>query len=267
MRIEVLTADQHPLQHDLTAFGFANPALPSVSNVESALNAIVAVLYPNTKDAVATPLDLPLVGNTLYDYRIVTDDGDGKAAGYRWEQREGDVAAKWYKIYDLDWGEGSVLMKFKTVADDAYVVRLGHDDRDSDGDALAGDLAGQHIYGGLSANTHLTLHANAGDGVGANTGFIQFDDHVRPTADDAVSLGTTLRRFARLYLRTSAHIDTVTVGSNLLGTSGLITDSTGEISFDNENLVTTGTFGSGAITSTVNANTLVLSDEIGRAHV
>lgn len=266
-RFQIWNSQQHPYKHRLNEFPFFNPALPpgTVYNAEQAMNWIFAVLYPNTKDAVNTVGDLPLVGNSLNDYRVVLDDGDGKAASYRWEQREGDITPKWYKIYDMDWGEQSILSNFLTKTQDVYVFRYGHDDVDDDGNPLAGDLAGQFIYGGASAGTHLTLYANAGDGVGPNSGYIQFGDDVRPLLDGQYTLGTAGYRFADLHaaMGTIADFDitngsivsataTIDFGVNNLDTDGFIrsgstsvsdgsiTDTTGIIDFDDEDLTTTG---------------------------
>lgn len=243
-RFQIWNQAQHPYKHPASDFEFIHPSLPGVTSLEASLNWILAVLYPNQKDAVATPGDLPAVGNSILDYRVVTDDGDGKAASYRWEQREGDVAAKWYKIYDMDWGETTILSNFLAKTQDVYVYKYGLDDRDSDGNLLAGVLAGQHIYGGDSAGTHLTLHANSGDGTGAQTGFVQLADQLRPTANDTVNLGTVTEAFKNLYLTASAVVSTMTVAT------GSITDSSGAISFGDENLSTTGTFSGGTITGT-----------------
>jgi hypothetical protein len=79
-RFEVWSQAQHPYKHTLTDFNFANPALPGVTEVNSALNWILKVLYPTAKPAVANPAALPTVGNTINDYRVVTDDGDGKGS-------------------------------------------------------------------------------------------------------------------------------------------------------------------------------------------
>jgi hypothetical protein len=151
---------QHPYKHTLGDFAYANDALPTTT-LEGALNYLVAVLYPQTQDSVADVASLPSVGNTINDYRVVLDDGDGKAASYRWEQREGDVAAKWYKVYDMDWGEDSILEQFLTKTQDLYVFRNGYDDLDYTGAAITGTFAGQRIFGGKSANTNLTLSANS----------------------------------------------------------------------------------------------------------
>ena len=78
-RFEIWNQSQHPYKHSLSEFSYTNPALPNITNVESTLNYLVAVLYPNTQDAVATVGDLPAIGNTINDYRVVLDDGDGKA--------------------------------------------------------------------------------------------------------------------------------------------------------------------------------------------
>lgn len=194
---------------------------------------LFAVLYPSTQTSVATPAALPAVGNTVNDMRVVQDDGDGSAASYRWEQREGDVAAKWYKIYDMDWGYDSILSGFLNHTQDVYTSKYGRNDIDDTGALLTGINAGQHLYGGKAASSHLTLHANSGDGTGAQTGYIQAADNVRPQVDSSVSLGTTAERWLKVWT------DDLTSGT-LTMTSGSITDSSGTISFGDENLVTTG---------------------------
>ncbi len=241
IRYKIVTPSQHLLQHDLSVISYTHDALPGVTNMQSAMNWLVAVLYPNDQPSVANPAALPAGGNTLLDYRVVDDDGDGKAAGYRWEQREGDVAAKWYKIYDLDFGMDSILSGYLAKTQDVYVYKHGYDDLDYQGNAIAGTLAGQSIYGGASASTNLTLFANAGDGVGADTGYVQFGDQVRPTSDSAISLGTTGERWLKVWTD-EIQVDTL----NIVG--AIITDSSGQISFDNDNLLTTGTLGAGVAT-------------------
>ena len=88
-RFEIYNKSQHPYVHALSDFGYFNGALPGVTNVEEALNYLSAVLYPNYVGTSATPADLPTGVDTpnpgdttpnLNDYRVVTDDGDGKQA-------------------------------------------------------------------------------------------------------------------------------------------------------------------------------------------
>lgn len=304
-RWEIWSPTQHPYKHSLNEFGFANPALPDVTNLEDAMNWMIAVLYPNSQPAVATVGDLPAAGNTINDYRIVTDDGDGKAASYRWEQREGDVAAKWYKIYDMDWGEDTILSRFENKTQNQYVYKRGLDDLDSDGVAVAGLYAGQSVYGGSSANTNLTLFANSGDGTGAGTGYVQVGDDFRPDVDDSHTLGTATERFTSGYFSTSLVQSTMTLatgsitdttgtidfsdenltttgnitGATVTGSSlvaddtsdtmtlvpGSITDTTGAVSFGAANLSTTGTLGAGVATFTDTAQTLIIDPNVGGA--
>ncbi len=233
-RVQIWNQSQHPYKHSLAEFLYVNPALPGVTNVEGALNWILAVLYPSTQPAVATPGDLPAVGNTINDYRVVTDDGDGKAASYRWEQREGEASPSWHKIYDLDFGYDSILSLFLTQTQDMYVHKRGFDDLDAAGVAVVGLYAGQTIYGGVSAGTNLTLNANSGDGVGADTGFVQIDSAFRPALHNTYDNGTTTERWKDGFYQ-----GTVTIG-NLVLTSGSITDGSGAISFGDEDLSTTG---------------------------
>lgn len=303
-RFRIFNALQHPYKHTLEDFAYTNPATGGqVSTIEGAMDWLFAVLYPQSKASVATPADLPLVGNTLNDMRVVDDDGDGKAASYRWEQREGEVSASWHKIYDMDWGVDSILQQMYLKTQDLYVSKKGYDERDSAGNPIVGLLAGAYIYGGATANTHLTFYANSGDGTGPATGYVQFGDNSRPIADNSFDFGTTALRFKKVWsyayqagtlnlqggsiTDTSGTIDfgstnltttgTLTAGGIILAsatfgtltvTSGSITDTSGAISFDNENLVTTGTFGSNVLTVTKSGQTLVFDPDIaGQANI
>lgn len=247
-RFQIWNKNQHPYSHSLSDFLFSSPALPGVTDLESALNYIIAVLYPQTKANVANVAALPLVGNTINDMRVVDDDGDGKAAAYRWEQREGEASPSWHKIYDMDWGVDSILQGMILKTQDIYVKQWGYDDLDATGTPVAGLLAGQSIYGGASAGTNLTLFANSGDGVGPNTGYVQVGDDFRPTTNATRSLGTTTERWLKVW---SAEYQAGTMNIQ----SGSITDNLGTIDFDDENLTTTGSgtfgtllLGSGSIT-------------------
>jgi hypothetical protein len=256
-RWKIFNANQHPYKHTLDDFAYTNPAIAGeVTTLEGALNWLFAVLYPQTQASVANVAALPAVGNTLNDYRVVEDDGDGSAAGYRWEQREGEVAASWHKIYDMDWGSDSILEAFQNRTQDLYVHRQGYDDLDATGTVLTGSSGGQTVYGGKTASKHLTFKANSGDGVGAATGYVQFGDNARPQADSTYSLGTTAERFLKIWT------DELTSGT-LTAIAGSITDSSGAITFDNENLSTTGTLASGTLT--VSADMIIATGSITSA--
>ena len=299
-RFRIWNMNQHPLVHNPSEFPYANPALPpgNVVNMQQAFDWLFAVLYPQTKAAVATVADLPAVGNTLNDYRVVQDDGDGKSAGYRWEQREGEAVPSWHKILDIDWGADSVLQAWQQRTQYMFAIKLGYDDLDASGAALTGIQQGQHIFGGATAGGNLSLYANSGDGAGAPTGFVQFGNNVRPMADATFSLGTTALRWLKVWTDTltagtmtigaGSIIDSsnaITFGASVLSTSatvkpgtmtlgsGSITDSSGSISFGAVNLLTTGTLGAGTttvgdltankITATVAASTLKSGSAIG----
>lgn len=255
-RFEIWNQTQHPYKHTLGDFSYVNPAAPGVSNVEGAFNWLFAVLYPNAKSSVANVAALPLVGNTLNDYRVVLDDGDGKAASYRWEQREGEVSASWHKVYDMDWGQDSILAAFQDNTQDLYVWRNGRTELDGSGSAITGLYAGQTIFGGNAANQNLTLKANSGDGVGPRTGFVQVDDNFRPAVHNTFDLGTNTFRWKDIYAQSSAVINTMSVSS------GLITDSSGAISFDNENLTTTGNITGAVVTGTTSIRALVAGQSV-----
>jgi hypothetical protein len=170
------------------------------TTVSAALDWILASLYPNTQDSVDETADLPLVGNTLNDYRVVLDDGDGLAAGYRWEQREGEASPSWHKIHDMDWSSDAILSSLQDIAQELYVFRGGRTDLDDSGNPITGTYAGQTIYGGSASGQNLTLNANSGDGVGAESGYVQSDNTIRPTSDNALDLGTITERFRDLLL-------------------------------------------------------------------
>lgn len=233
-RFQIWNQNQHPFVHNMSDFGYSNPNLPDVTNMQGALDYLVAVIYPNAKAAVATPADLPLTGNTLADYRVVNDDGDGRSAGYRWEQREGEAEPSWHKIYDVDWSMNSILTAWQGQTLGLYVQKIGHDDADETGTPISGLLAGQQIYGGASANTNLTLSANSGDGAGPQTGYVQVTDPLRPTSDLNLSLGTPSERWS------TVHTGEVKVGTTTI-TAGSITDPVvEEISFGTTNIRTDG---------------------------
>lgn len=244
-RFRILNATQHPYKHTAADFPYTSDALSGVTNIKGALDQLIAVLYPQSKAAVANQAALPLVGNSINDFRVVSDDGDGKAAGYRWEQREGEISASWHKIYDLDWGTDSILQGFLTKTQDLYVKSSGNNDIDSTGTPIAGTYAGQTIFGGTSANTNLTLKANSGDGTGASTGYVQVDDHFRPSAaTNTLDLGLTGSKWRNLWVGTKAYVGNITLED------GKMTSSSGAISFDNEDVSTTGDLSAKQITAT-----------------
>jgi hypothetical protein len=251
-RFKIFSGIQHPYSHPVSDFFYSNPALPGASTLEDTLNTLTAAIWPNYKATVATPANLPLVG-TLNDYYIVTDDGDGKSAGYVWQKI--DNVEQWIKRYDWDWSSDGLLASAINSVAPYYVHKWGRTDTDEDANPYAGDLAGQRIYGGDQANQHLTLYANSGDLVG-NSGFIQFGDSTRPLVDSSFSLGTNDYRFSNVYT------DGLTSGT-LIVTSGSITDSSGAISFGNENLSTTGSVSGNTLGATTSATISTLSFSTG----
>lgn len=281
-RFRIFNQSQHPYSHTIDDFVYTNPRIPGSNKIGDVLDYIVASIYPNYIGTFATQQDLPVSANSN-DYAIVSDDGDGKSAGYIWLSLDGTDA--WQKKYDENWSAEGILAEAVNRTMPMYVSKYGFDDKDAAGADLTGTSAGQHIFGGKTASTHLTLHANSGDTAGAHTGYIQLDDSVRPLADDAYSLGTPSLRFSDVYaveavlgdlVFQGAAIDSttgtvslwdndltttgdltatdgtfsgsVTVGTNLSLSSGSITDASGALSFGATNLTTTGTLASGQLT-------------------
>lgn len=227
-RFKIFNESQHPLKHDLSGLAFTSNMLPGISTLVGALDYIIAYMYPNYIGTFADPASLPVTSNPN-DYAVVTDDGDGKSAGYVWIVLEN--TGQWMKKYDVDWSTEAVLAETINRTSYMYVHKYGLDDKDATGAALTGANAGQHVYGGASAGAHLTLHANSADA--DTTGFIQLADSIRPTANDTFSLGTTGARFSNFFTTLA------TVGTLVLA-GGSITDTSGSIDFNNENLTTTG---------------------------
>jgi hypothetical protein len=242
-RWAVFNQRQHPLKHDLSEFFYSNPRLPAgFSSVSDALDYIMASLYPNYKGTAATPAGLPGVA-TNNDYWFVTDDGDGKSAGYVYTVLDG--VSQWIKRYDVDWSLEGILAETITRTQYMYVHKYGFDDHDALGVPLVGTLAGQQIFGGTLTNTNLTLNANSFD----DTGYVQTRNHFRPTTDNLVDLGTATEQFRTLRLGTSAIVGTLTLAP------ASITDSIGAISFGDENLSTTGNVS--AVTGTFSTSALI----------
>jgi len=233
-RFSIYNHSQHPLRHNLSDFTYTNPALPGVSVVTDVLDYLIAVIYPNYIGTFATPGDLPLTPNAN-DYAVVTDDGDGNSAGYVYTVI--DSVSQWTKRYDMDWSLDAILSETINKTQYMYVQKEGYDDAN-----LSGDLAGQAIYGGATANKNLTLFANSGDAVG-NSGFVQFGDNVRPLVDNTFDLGTSSKRFKDTY-SSNFHAGTTSISD------GSITDTDGLISFGSTDVTTTGDISGTNITGT-----------------
>ena len=237
-RFKIFNQGQHPYKHEVGDFAYTNATLPLALTVGDALDYLIAAMYPNFKGEVATPAALPGTG-TLNDYYIVTDDGDGKRAGYVWSYIDG--VEQWIKRFDVDWSTEGLLAHTNESIKHVYVHKWGQRDLDENAVAFAGDLAGQRIYGSTAANEHLILYANSGDAVG-NTGYVQFGDDTRPLVDSTFSSGSSTYRWLNVF-SDNLHSGTLSTAS------GSITDSSGAISFGDENLSTSGTLGCGVLTA------------------
>jgi hypothetical protein len=257
-RHRVFSQAQHPFTHNIEDIVYSHPSVTgSVTTLAQAMNHLFAVLYPTAKEAVATKADLPTTGNSIGDMRVVINDNDNKSASYRFELREGDdLPGKWYKIYDLDFSSDSILASWQNVTQDQYIQKRGRDDTDVNGDPITGVLAGQSVWGGKSANTSLNLYANSGDGNGPSTGWIQVGDNVRPIGDDKWSLGEPFNRFKHIHSK-DAFIGELSLADNA------IVSSTGEITLDDNNLLTTGVLVASHIFALSQASKLASGTSVG----
>lgn len=170
---------------------YSNNGLPgTVTSIGSTLDYIITSLFPNAKPAVATEGDLPGAGNSLNDYRIVSDyNSTGQAAGYRWTQLEGQPAPEW-NLDQLWDSNDSILQQWALDSSSLFVNENG----------MPG---GQTIHGSTLPNEDLILSANSGDGTldpNLQTGFIKLFGNTTPTDDNIFNLGKSTERFASIYL-------------------------------------------------------------------
>ncbi len=236
----------------LGALFYGNDRLPTLynGNAEAALNYIFAHLFPNYQATVANPAALPVSANPN-DYYIVSDDGDGKSAGYVWSVV--DNVGAWAKRYDVDWSYEGIYAETINRTQYMYASKYGMTDKDDSGTAITGLYAGQRIYGGDLTAQNLTFNANSADG----TGYVQTDNTFRPTSDNALDLGTSALKFRTAYLGTSLVVGTLTVGP------ASITDSSGAIDFGDEDLSTSGDLEADVITALTSVEVGTLSIQTG----
>ena len=69
-RFQIYNQNQHPYKHNLAEFAYTSNGLPGVTNVEEAVDWLIATIYPLTQSAVNLKTDLPLAG-------VVTFSGSG----------------------------------------------------------------------------------------------------------------------------------------------------------------------------------------------
>lgn len=226
---------------DLTTLSYTNPRIPAAfnGNAENVLNFLVATAFPNYKATVANPAALPGSASPN-DYYIVSDDGDGKSAGYVWVVR--DNAGGFEKKYDVDWSYEGIYSETLNRTSYVYVSKLGTTDKDASGNAVTGLYAGQKIYGGDATNQNLTFNANSAD----NTGYVQTDNIFRPTSDNVLDLGTAPLRWKTGRFATSVLVGTLTIQP------GSISDSGGTLSFGSNAISTTGSITGNSLSITTN---------------
>lgn len=254
-RWAVFTQRQHPYRHDLTEFFYSNPAVPlPVNNTKEALDYLFGVIYPNYIGTYDTPADLPVTANAN-DYAVVTDDGDGKSAGYVWLVLNG--VAGWNKKYDVDWSMEAILAEAVNRTMYMYVHKYGLSDKDAGGSTVTGLYGGQSIYGGDTLGQNLTLFPNSGNTLGGYSGYVQFEGDARPTVDDEFTLGTAANKWADLRT-VLATIGDISIAAGSIAAAG------GAISFGSNDLSTTGDIEGDDVTgsrllASVGANVLTIT--------
>lgn len=272
-RFKVVSETQHLYEHGLDEFPYSHPALPGNGNAQLAFDYIFNVLYPKVKGEVATPADLPTGVDTpnvgdlppeLGDQRLVVNDGDANYAMYTWAKWDGQSAPQWNKIADYDFGENSIVQGLLDQTQYLYPRKFGTTDYDPLTELpLTGQDAGQHFYGGDTSGQNLILHANNGDDPGVRTGYIYLDDDTAPYIDLELNFGTATRRWQNGYFGTLV-VGTATMTITSDGVTGSITDTSGQISFGDDNILTTGNVDGSIITASTN---LVVDDSINQLSI
>jgi hypothetical protein len=147
---------------------------------------------PSWKPSVATTADLPIVGNTVGDQRVILNDGDSKQAMYLCIATTGTYLEQWKKIGDVDWTNNH-----------ANLVGLNGDDHTQYHNDARGDLryytktAADLLLGGKSDTTHNHegTYVTETDGQFDNNVDFQKNQalnmaaHNKSTAPDSPSLG------------------------------------------------------------------------------
>lgn len=178
--------EDHGLRPELNSItldqlNFSHPTIGNlVQNAKEALEYLFTTQYPNYKGTVPTQGDLPITASNG-DYYLVTNDGDGKLAGYIWQTRNG--ASGWHKKFDQDWSTEGILADIRGQIDPEYATLLGA-------------VGGQVLAGGRATGENLTLEANSFD----DTGEIITKSPIVPDTDALRNLGNMSKRFMHLYL-------------------------------------------------------------------
>jgi len=146
---------------------------------------------------------------------------------------------------------------FKCPGDTGPIIEATNDDGDA---VLCIDAEGDiDLTAGTSGNGGYRIQSSGGTGLNINSGVVS------PINGNTVDLGTSGAYFKHLYIAGNI---TGKTGDMAITTAGdmTITATGGDIGFDNENLATTGTLASGALTvtgtmsasSTMTAGTVLL---------
>ena len=110
MESTILHKGQHIYRHSPDEFPYSNQASQGVHNVKDGLDYLFTTVgLLHWKEPVATINDLPIVGNSIGDARIVQDaDGLGNPAAYICVDTVGNVAQQWQELAAVSWGAPSL---------------------------------------------------------------------------------------------------------------------------------------------------------------
>ena len=83
-RWQIWHTQQHPYKHPISEFSYTNSVMPGVTDLESAMDWILAVIYQMSQNTVATVADLPVAGTVTFSVAspgIVSRTAHGFSSG------------------------------------------------------------------------------------------------------------------------------------------------------------------------------------------
>jgi hypothetical protein len=177
---------------DINSILYANERVGSqLTTLGSALDYIIAHLYPNYIGTYPTQGDLPASANAN-DYAWIENDGTGSGSGWVFTNLDGTET--WTKRYDVDWSRDSILSDVESITNPLYLFANGK-------------AGGQEFFGGSQTGENIYLNANSAD----DTGKIISRNDISFDTDNENDIGELLSRVKDFYIAGSLRDGTSTI--------------------------------------------------------